>query len=285
MTMYSHSRLSSFEQCKYRYKLRYLDKVPSPVEKSIEAHLGTCAHDALEWLYTEVLEGKLPTLDEVLEKYTQRWQEDFKDDFIIVKTEFTANDYYNKGVKFILDYYLKHTPFKDGTLELEKRIWVELKKDYPHKFMGYIDRLVYNKETNMYEIHDYKTAKNIPPQYKIDSDRQLAIYSLGVKQLYGMDKEMILTWHYLSHNEQIYSKRTDEQLEKLRLEIIELIEKIENNTEWEPSKGILCNWCEYKTVCKAFGNKLPLKYRHEQQKLFHDITKKEFPTTSKYIKD
>jgi len=235
--MYSHSRLSSFEQCRYRYKLRYLDKIPSPVEKSIEAHLGTCVHDALEWLYNEVLLKKLPTLDQVLEKYTEKWKKDFKDNFIIVKKEFSANDYYNKGVKFLLDYYLKHTPFIDGTLELEKRIWVELKKDYPHKFMGYIDRLVYNKETDTYEIHDYKTAKNIPPQYKIDSDRQLAIYSLGVKQLYGMDKKTILTWHYLSHNEQIFSKRTSEELEKLRLDIINLIEKIENNTSWEPSKS------------------------------------------------
>ena len=74
MATYSHSKLSSYEQCKYRYKLRYIDKVPSPVEKSIESHLGTCTHDALEWLYIEVKEKKrIPELDEVLEKYTERY--------------------------------------------------------------------------------------------------------------------------------------------------------------------------------------------------------------------
>jgi hypothetical protein len=36
MTCYSHSRLSTFEQCRYKYKLHYIDKVkvdvPTPVE-------------------------------------------------------------------------------------------------------------------------------------------------------------------------------------------------------------------------------------------------------------
>lgn len=284
MTMYSHSRLSSYEQCKYKYKLKYIDKVPSPVEKSIEAHLGTCVHDALEWLYKEVLEGNLPTLDETLEQYTKKWKEEFKEEFIIVKKEFIANDYFNKGIKFILDYYMKHYPFKDGTLELEKKIWIEIEKDFPHKVMGYIDRLVYNKETNTYEIHDYKTSNSMPNQSQLDKDRQLALYAMGIKQLYGRNKEVTLTWHYLNHNKQVFSKRTQEEFEKLRQEIKELIETIESNQEWPTNKTRLCDWCEYKSVCHAFGNRLPEKFRHQQSTLNFDEVKKDYPTSSRYIK-
>lgn len=268
MTMYSHSRLSSFEQCRYRYKLRYLDKVPSPVEKSIETHLGSCVHDALEWLYKEVKDNnRTPEIDEIIQKYADRWKQDFKEDFIIVKKEFTSQDYFDKGVKFLLDYYLKHQPFKDGTISMEERVWINLEEDFPHKIIGYIDRLVHNKQKDEYEIHDYKTGKSIPSQRELDKDRQLALYSIAIKEKYGKDKPILLTWHYLSHNKQVFSRRTPEQLDKLKKDTIKLIHEIETNKEWPITKTILCNWCEYKTICKAFGGKLPAPYNQEQSTL------------------
>lgn len=285
MAVYSHSKLSTFEQCKYRYKLKYIDKIPSPVEKSIEAHLGTCVHDALEWLYIEVMKGNLPELDTILEKYISKWQEDWTEDILIVKENLTAEVYKNKGIKFLIDYYTKHSPFKDGTLSTEEKVWVNLEQNYPHKIIGYIDRLVYNEKTQEYEIHDYKTANTLPTQEKFDKDRQLALYSLAIKEKYGKDKSVLLTWHYLNYNKQIFSRRTDEELEKLKQEIKELIKEIESTTEFPTSPSTLCNWCEYKQYCKAFGNKLPVEYQEKQSTLELEKTKEEFPTASKYIRD
>jgi len=285
MGVYSHSKLSTYEQCKYRYKLRYIDKIPSPVEKSIEAHLGTCTHDALEWMYKEVISGRVPELNEVVEKYTSRWQEDYKDNFLIVKKDMKAEDYFNKGIKFLIDYYLKHKPFEDGTLEMEKKVWVELDPDSEHKIIGYIDRLVYNKEKKEYEIHDYKTANSLPTQEKFDLDRQLALYAIGIKQIFGENTSILLTWHYLNHNKQIFSKRTNEELNKLKKDTLLLIHEIENNNEYPTNRTILCDWCEYKQYCKEFGNDIPKQYKEKQTQLFKEEIKDEFPTASKYIKD
>jgi putative RecB family exonuclease len=264
MTIYSHSKLATFEQCKYKYKLKYIDKIKPDIEKSIEAHLGTCIHDSLEWLYKEVLKGQTPELDKVIEKYTNRWQEDYKENFLIVKKELKPEDYFNKGIKFLVDYYVKHKPFNDGTIETEKKIWVNLHPKSKHKIIGFIDRLVYNKEKDRYEIHDYKTANFLPNQDKFEQDRQLALYSIGVKQLFGYDKEVVLTWHYLNYNTQIYSKRTNEQLEKLKQDTLNLIHEIEETVNFPPNKSTLCNWCEYKNICKAFGNELPKQYKEKQ---------------------
>ena len=280
--VYSHSKLSSFEQCPYKYKLKYIDKVPSPVEKTIEAHLGTCVHDALEWLYNKVISGELPNIDDVLEKYVTRWKEDWKNNILIVKVGVTADDYKLKGVKFLTDYYFKHRPFKDGTIEMEKQVWINLTDE--HSVIGYIDRLVYNKEKDEYEIHDYKTANSLPTQDKFDSDRQLALYAIAIKELFGQDKSVLLTWHYLNHNKQIFSNRTDLQLDKLKSDTIKLIQRIENTDNFPTETSILCNWCEYKTYCKAHGNQLPEKYR-EKQALIDSNLWRQYPTTSKYIKD
>ena len=36
--IYSHSRLSTFEQCPFKFKLRYIDEIEPEIEKTIEAH-------------------------------------------------------------------------------------------------------------------------------------------------------------------------------------------------------------------------------------------------------
>jgi len=257
MGIYSHSKLSSFEQCKQKYKFRYIDKIKPDFESTIESHLGTCVHDTLEWLYKNILEEKAIELHAIIETYTNKWQENYKESFKIVKEHLQPEHYFNKGVKFLVDYYLKHQPFKDGTLEMEKEIYLTLNENSPHKIRGFIDRLVYNKEKERYEIHDYKTANFLPSQEKFDEDRQLALYGIAIKQLFGQDKKIILIWHYLNHDKQIKSKRTDEQLENLKKETLELIHKVEKTVEFPPNKSILCNWCEYKSSCPAWKDQKP----------------------------
>jgi len=276
MGRYSHSKLSTFEQCPLRFKYRYIDKIIPEIEKSIEVHLGTSVHTALEWIYSEVKDNqKVPTLDEVIVYYSEAWQKDFSDKLVIVKKALTAKDYFNKGVEFLINYYTKYTPFSDGTLELEKKIQIKLNE---HNITGFIDRVVKNIETGEYEIHDYKTANSLPTQEKIDQDRQLALYSIAIKEEVGQDKNVILVWHYLAHNQKIISKRTNEQLEQLKEETLALIKKIEETTEFPAIKGILCDWCEYKPTCKA----------HKIQKTINDQPSKvdleKYPTISKYIK-
>lgn len=254
MVVYSHSKLSTFEQCPYKYKLKYIDKIKPEIEKTIEAHLGTCVHDTLEWVYNLVKEKKIPSINEVITYYSVKWQNEFAEEILIVKKEMSAKDYFNKGVQFLIDYYSKYYPFQDGTIACEKRIFIELDKNT--KLQGFIDRLVKNLETGEFEIHDYKTANFLPSQEKIDKDRQLALYSIAIKESYGKDKEVKLIWHYLAHNQKIESKRTNEQLEQLKQETKELIKQIESTRYFSTNKSVLCSWCEYKNQCPEFNPKI-----------------------------
>jgi len=265
--IYSHSRLSCFEQCPYRFKLKYIDKIIPEIEMSIEAHLGKCVHDTLEWIYNKVLnKEQSPAIENVIDYYAEKWQEAYSEKIKIVKTQFTQKDYFNKGVQFLVDYYMKHQPFKDGTLECEKKIIINLDSDGEYKMQGFIDRLVHNIEQGHFEIHDYKTANTLPTQEKIEQDRQLALYSIAIKELYGEDKDVKLIWHYLAHNTKIVSNRTNEQLENLKRDILKLIKKIESTNHFPTSRSVLCGWCEYKSMCKEFGGVI-----NEHQKNISDI--------------
>jgi putative RecB family exonuclease len=252
--IYSHSKLSSFEQCPLKYKYRYIDKIIPEVEQTIEAFLGGMVHETLEWIYTEVKKGNTPDLDTVIDFYINQWNTCFKKDFKITRTDCDSEYYFNQGIKFVIDYFLANSPFKDNTIELEHRILVPLDKNGTYMIQGFIDRLVHNKETNIFEIHDYKTANTMKTQEELDKDRQLALYSIGIKHSYPNVQEVKLIWHFLAHNKKMISKRSDEELEQLRQDIIDLIIKIENTKEFPPTKSALCNWCEYGTICPTRTN-------------------------------
>jgi len=266
--IYSHSRLSTFEKCPMKFKFQYIDKIIPEVEQTIESHLGKSVHEVLEWFYTQVKKGKTPSIDEMILYYTYIWKENYAPETLIVKKYLTEKDYFNKGVQFLLNYYTENSPFDDNTLETEKRILINLDKDGAYKMQGFIDRLVYNAETGEYEIHDYKTANSMPSKEKINEDRQLAIYSIAIKELFGYDKDVCLIWHYLAHNQKICIRKANSELSKLKKDIIELIDSIESSKEFPAKKSALCSWCEYKNVCPEFGGTPPKK---EIQKKFESI--------------
>jgi putative RecB family exonuclease len=278
VNIYSHSKLSTFEQCPFKYKLRYIDKIRPEIEKTIEAHLGSAVHDTLEWIYNTIKENpnKNFDLDEIITHYAIKWQESYTNDILIVKKQLSSKDYFNKGVEFLANYFQENAPFRDGTIECEKKVFIEL--DENTKLQGFIDRLVHNIETGEYEIHDYKTANTLPSQEKMNEDRQLALYSIAIKELFGKDKEVSLIWHYLAHNQKIKSKRTNLELEKLKKETKQLIRKIESTKDFPFCPSILCNWCEYKDICPAHNPNSPHQTSISQTNL------DDFPTTKKYLK-
>lgn len=278
MERFSHSKISSFEQCPQKYKFRYIDKIKPKIEKSIEVHLGSCVHHSLEWLYLSVKEGKIPTLEDLIVIYSERWQEKYKPEYLIVRKELTAKDYFNKGVEFIVNYYLQNQPFSDNTLEVEKEIVITLGEE-EYKIWGFIDRLAYNLETGEYEVHDYKTANSLPSKERIESDRQLALYSIAVKQIFGNDKEVKLIWHFLAYNKKIEIKKTDEEIEKVKEKTISAIKEIISAKEFPPKKSRLCDWCEFKDICPAWGNSLEKQREKEKENI------ENYPFLKKFIKE
>ncbi|MEK6875116.1 MAG: PD-(D/E)XK nuclease family protein [Nanoarchaeota archaeon] len=264
MVTYSYSRISTFEQCPLKFKFKYIDKIIPEVEKTIEAHLGESVHSTLEWLYTNIIKDIIPSVEELIKYYSKKWLEE-KNKLAILKKEFDEEHYFNKGVKFLVNYYMRNHPFDENILDIEKKIEIliheEAEGGKEHKLIGFIDKLNYNEKTGEYEIHDYKTADFLPDKEKIKNDKQLAIYSMAIKEIYGKDKKVCLVWHYLAHDTKICSTKTDEHIENIKKEILELIKKIEATEKFHPQKSKLCDWCEYHPICPAWNNYFTIQKR------------------------
>ena len=250
---YSHSKLGTYENCPRQYRFAYVDRIRRE-EEGIEAFLGNCFHQAMEKLYTE-LRFRVMSLDELQAFYQDAWRKNFHGKIVIVEKEKTADDYFKLGLKFIEDYYRHYHPFdQNRILGVEREIEVDLDGSGHYILRGYVDRIDLTPD-GVYEIHDYKTGSFLPTQQDIDSDRQLAVYQIGLQKMWPRAQKVRLVWHFVAFDQEFSSTRSPEQLEKLREEIIQLIDLIEADREFPARESALCSWCAYQSIC-------PLK-KHE----------------------
>lgn len=251
--IYSHSRLSSFENCPKQFEFRYVQKIPSETE-SIEAFVGKRVHEILERLYLFVGRGQLPGVEKVVDRYQKLWEETFDAERVRVVREGTPVAYYRElGERCLRSYYVRHYPFDDGeTLGLERRVVFPLDEDGRYKMQGIIDRISRARD-GVIEVHDYKTGARVPSQSVLDQDRQLALYQIGLAREYGEDTPFRLVWHYVAKNRTCTSTRRPEELERLRHATIERIDEIRAATEYPAKKIALCGWCEYQSICPAWN--------------------------------
>ena len=253
MTTFSNSRLGTYEQCPLKYKYQYIDKIKVEEAKTVEAFMGSCVHEALEKLYRDLKLQKHNTLEELLTYYNDFWAKNWSGDIKIVRKEYTAENYRKTGEKCIVDYYNKYAPFTERVLGIETVEYVNLDPEGQFKWNVRMDRLDYAGD-GKYEIHDYKTAGFLPKQEQADEDRQLALYSLWVKETFRDAKNIELVWHYLAFDRELRSERTPDQLERLREETLQAVKKIVSAEEFPAKETNLCNWCEYQSMCPKWAH-------------------------------
>lgn len=249
MPLYSHSKLSCYEQCPLKFKFQYIDKLETEIEETVETFLGSIVHETLEKLYTDIKFQKIPKLKELLKFYNEQWKKNWNNAIVIVRDEYNQENYRKIGEKYITDYYNKYKPFNQSrTIALETQRTIPLNDKYNIHIR--IDRLAI--KDNAYEIHDYKTTNTLPTQKDLDNDRQLAVYAYGIKQMYPDAKNIRLVWHFLAFDKEMQSERNQEQLQQLKQEVLELIKEIESCREFPAEESALCKWCEFRPECPNF---------------------------------
>ncbi len=251
--VYSHSGLSSFENCPRQYHYRYVQKVEVTTE-SVEAFVGKLVHEVLERLYQFVADGRVPRMQQVLARFEQWWRERLDPARVrIVRAEMPFDFYRTTGLRCLTNHYRRSYPF-DGeeTLGLEEMVHFDLDGAGRYRMRGVIDRIARARDGAI-EIHDFKTGRRVPSQAQIDKDRQLALYQLGVAKRFEGDAPVRLVWHYLAADVVRTSSRTPAELTSLCSDTMRVIDRVESETEFVAKPSALCGWCEYRELCPAGG--------------------------------
>ena len=244
MTLYSNSRLSQYESCRFAYNLHYNEGYHSPYE-IIEAFLGSRVHETLEKLYRDLQEDRVDTLDELIAFYNRNWDEKWHEN-IINSSRYDDFAHHDDGILCITQYYDRFYPFDQLAIAgLETDEVLELPDG--NTWSVRIDKFAFRGDT--FYVCDYKTGNRMKSQFDADTDRQLAMYARWVRERYGKDKKVKLVWHMLKFDKDVESERTNLELDRTVEGVVREIAEIESCKDWSPQPSALCNWCVYRDKC------------------------------------
>jgi len=263
----SYSSLDNFKNCPLKYKYQEIDKIKVP--KNIESVFGGTVHSTLKYMFER---GPLyPTLDQVIDFFRNLWDQN--------KTALSnppeqIDIFYKDGISILERFYKHNQPWNFNVVDLESRFEVDLEN---HTLAGIIDRI--DKNDDVYEIIDYKTARKMPSKEIIDKDLQMSIYHLGlIKRWPHLDPSKIkLSFYYLKHGEKISTSRNQTQLENTQKNILrtidEINEKIKDNYNFPPLPSGLCDWCGYRQMCPMWKHLYEKKYAKDKIKNQDELNK------------
>lgn len=245
---FSFSAISTFQNCPRSFKFRYIEKLPEAFT-TIEAYMGTCVHETLEWAYTQRQQGYESNIDMVMEQFRGSWNKEIASPLKVVKEDKCKEDYYLQGKQFLVYYFQKIFPHdRSETLFLEHtfQVVLEIGERQVH-YRGIIDRIARLPDGTL-RIIDYKTGKVGHPLDTL----QLPSYAMYIFQ-HNIDPRVELCY------EDLKEQRTDTVLvtrkdirhvkEQLVNEIKTILNTPEDNFAARPST--LCLWCGYNTVCPS----------------------------------
>ena len=216
MNRYSPSKIQTFEQCKLKFKLHYLDKIEVPEPISYPANFGSLVHEIAEKYDGSNLRKliKLVRNYELNEEYRQ----------LIAPVV--------KNVVKFLEKYSKYDfePEQEFTLKND-RAWL----------YGIIDRIMYINEDIVFV--DYKTGKSTNKEKYIF---QMNLYNLMISKKHNKDPRNVKCIIYFPRQgieEKILFSKTKAQIFEAKL--YRTIDNIESNIDWSHTESGLCPWCKY----------------------------------------
>lgn len=239
---FSYSQLESFALCPLQYKYQYLLKIPTSPSSALS--FGDTIHRTLQAFYQEYMKNHSVNLPTLIEIYKQNW----------MPVGYTSSSHQERmkkeGEKMLTKYFTTFHSTNIKIVDLEKLFKIRIS---PDTFVtGKIDRIDQNGD-GAFEIIDYKTGSKPDDKY-LQKSLQLSIYALAAtdKGLYNKKlSDVTLTFFYLQDMQKISMKRTDEEMEMVKENIIKAAEEIKQD-RFLPKIGPWCNFCSFRMICEAW---------------------------------
>jgi len=257
---FSFSQLAAFEKCPLQYKFTFILKVP--VRGKAVFSFGKTIHNALYDFIKIVNEKdkssqrnlfgstKLSTktsdighsFDGLVKIYEQNWIDQWYED----KNQ--KQEYYKLGKKILKDFYNQFVKNPPKILRINNQIALELPfklKLEDYILIGRIDRI--DKLNKGIKIIDYKTGKfkeKLSPEEK----QQLLIYQIAAEEVFGL-KISELGYYYLKEGKITSFLGNDKEKKTQKEKILSEIKKIKKS-DFAPTPGWQCKFCDFKNICE-----------------------------------
>jgi len=228
LTDFSYSRIDTYDMCPSKYFFSYIKKEPRQFGEA--AVLGNIIHSVLEDL---VSNEKPLSLDEMKESYEEK-KIGYDPNNLISNTLIDAGsqileEFYDLNQDKLFDVYDKEMSFNF------------ILGNY--SIIGYIDRVDVVGDSVF--IIDYKTGKREVAAKDVANNLQLGIYALAASIAFP-GNEITASLHYLRSGRVKSHTYSEEDLENVKLNILNKINRIMNDTNFTPTGNErICSFCDH----------------------------------------
>jgi len=225
----SYSRISTFVNCGFLYRLKYIEKIPARPKPHLG--FGRILHSTLAKFYSLDIDD--PSLNDLLRIYKGYW-----------KTGTDAyNRHYDRGLPILRRYYELNIGDYDRTVYVEQPFEIPIGYHVLSGRFDRVDRIGHDE----YEIIDYKAAKQVPEQSEVDANLQLSIYALAFRLTTG--KLPLVSFYFLPENVKVMSRRSEKEIHRMKTGLDSIVDRLMSGEGYAPREGDECKWCDYKHYC------------------------------------
>jgi putative RecB family exonuclease len=259
----SPSRASDFMSCPLLYRFRVIDRLPET--PSIDAVRGSVVHKVLEGLFD--LPAAERTHERANELVMPAWEEllEAEPGLADLFADVAAGDgadvpdlagWLAQCRDLLGRYFTLEDPQRLGHAEREVHVATEVAAGLT--LHGYIDRLDV-APTGEIRIVDYKTGRSPGEFYEGKALFQMKFYALVVWRTRGVVPRM-LQLIYLGNGEVLRYEPEERDLLATERKVGALwaaMQRANETRDWRPNRSVLCEWCDHKAICPAWGGTPP----------------------------
>ena len=252
---FSYSKMATYAECPYKYKCKYIDKIPQ--QPKYYFSFGTAIHAALEFMHAQ---SKMPSLAEIINYFAGIWNaKDWRDAGFPSSAKYAAFRY--DGIAILTKYYSKYASNPACITEYKTDVLID------NLLVRIIADKIQHKSGGHICIIDYKTGKNV-----MRNPEQLMMYQkitecdpallARVRSIYGKKIKKIIVdetiyLHVPSLEEHVFPRATISEIKAFWDSALSIANNIREAKFTPTPCDRACKWCDYKTRCPAIGNTGP----------------------------
>jgi hypothetical protein len=244
---YSYSKISTYKQCKFKFKLKYLDK-NFLYSANIATDFGGLVHSIEEGIALAIQAGQpidYTTLKNrfIIEsrKIALKYPVEFYTKDKSGRTYQEKTYLYLDSAIYRLENFLKQNP-NLKIIGVEQHF--EYNYDDVHSFNGSIDRAFLNIETDEILIQDIKTWAVPAQNSELKAPLQFAVYMMAAQNLWGASVDKIKCEYDLPLCNTTQPAQSDDVVNEGKKTLDKLFKGI-HAEDFKPTVSALCHWCEY----------------------------------------
>ena len=253
----SPSRAADFKTCPLMYRFRCVDRLPEAPSRV--AARGTLVHAVLESLFDLPATSRTPAAARALlpDAWARVREQEPEIEALFADdsdgSEFA--DWMSSAAELLANYFTLEDPRRLEPAAREQLVEVIVDGV---RLRGYVDRLDVSPAGDL-RVVDYKTGASPREAFEGKALFQMKFYALVLWRTRGVVPRQLRLMYLADSDTLSYAPDADElvRFERTLMAIWGAIQRALQNGDFRPSPSRLCEWCDHRALCPAFGGTPP----------------------------